>query len=332
MICMENGHTIEAAAAPKRLLIIDGHAYAYRAFFAIRSLSSPSGAATNAIYGFIRMFGKALERLHPSHVVVVWDGSLAEERMTLHPEYKAHRPEMPSSLRPQLDQIVSYLHASNVFSYLDEACEADDCIASIARNAAREGLEVVIASSDKDFMQLVSPQVKLLNPHDKTNALVDEEAVTRKTGVKPTQIVDWLSLIGDSVDNIPGVPGVGPKTASDLLTQFESIEELYRRLAEVRSARLRASLEAAAEVARRNQQLVRLQHQTPCDSIGMEALEIKAGDLAALRELYSGWGFKTLLAELEQGGSKTNDLFAETDGGDNEAAVTTKTVKQRHKN
>src|ERR1039458_3248856 len=152
---MQNGPTSEAPAAPGRLLIIDGHAYAYRAFFAIRSLSSPTGQATNAIYGFIRMLAKVRERVRPSHAVVVWDGGLAQERMTLLPEYKAQRPEMPSDLRQQLDPIVSYLRAANVFSYLKESCEADDCIAAIARQATEGGLDVVIASSDKDFMQLV---------------------------------------------------------------------------------------------------------------------------------------------------------------------------------
>ena len=305
---MQNGPTFEADDAPGRLLIIDGHAYAYRAFFAIRSLSSPSGQATNAIYGFIRMLAKMLERVRPSHIIVIWDGGLAPERMTLLPEYKAQRAEMPPDLEKQLDPIVSYLRAANVFSYLKESCEADDCIAAIARQATEAGMDVVIASSDKDFMQLVSPKVKLLNPHDKSDTLCDVECVKRKTGVEPTQIVDWLSLIGDSVDNIPGVPGVGPKTATDLLRQFGSIEELYRRLPEAGSDRLRANLQASAELVRRNQQLVRLKDETPCE-VTMEVLTVKAGDADALRPLFSRWGFKTFLQELEQARLKATDFF-----------------------
>jgi DNA polymerase-1 len=310
---MQNGPTFEASAAPGRLLIMDGHAYAYRAFFAIRSLSSPTGQATNAIYGFIRMLGKARDRVRPSHALVIWDGGLAPERMTLLPEYKAQRREMPPDLRLQLDPIVAYLRAANVFSYRKESCEADDCIASIARQATEGGLEVVIASSDKDFMQLVSPKVKLLNPNDKSDTLCGVEDVKHKTGVEPTQIVDWLSLIGDSVDNIPGVPGVGPKTATDLLRQFGSIDELFRRLPEVGSDRLRENLRASAESVRRNQQLVRLKDETLCE-VSLEALTVKPGDEGALRELFSGWGFKTLLSELEQARGKAADFFNGTDG------------------
>jgi len=318
---MQNGPTFESSASPRRLLIIDGHAFAYRAFFAIRSLSSPSGTPTNAIYGFIRMLAKALERLVPTHVAVIWDGGLDQERTTLLPEYKAQRPEMPSDLRCQLDPIQAYLGASHVFSLLQESCEADDCIASMTRQAAEAGMEVVIASSDKDFMQLVSPKVRLLNPHDKSDTLCDVECVKRKTGVEPTQIVDWLSLIGDSVDNIPGVKGVGPKTATDLLRQFSSIDGLLRRLPEIGSARLRVNLEASAELMRRNQQLVRLKDETPCE-VAMEVLSIKSCDYDALRQLYSGWGFKTLLSELEQARRMSEDFFNGSGGGESHGVVT----------
>ncbi len=236
---MHSGPTSSEPSPSGRLLIVDGHAYAYRAFYAIRSLSSPSGAATNAIFGFIRMLGKIRAKVQPTHLAVIWDGGLAAERMTLLSDYKAHRPEMPPALEGQLDEIVDYLRAAGVFSYKKESAEADDCIASIATQAEAAGMEVVIASSDKDFMQLVTSRVHLLNPHEKTDALWGAEEVKRKTGVEPTQIVDWLSLTGDAVDNIPGVPGVGAKTAANLLTQFRSIEELYRRLEEVRSEALR---------------------------------------------------------------------------------------------
>src|SRR5271156_3580187 len=231
---MQSSPTSESPVR-RRLLIVDGHAFAYRAFFAIRSLSAPDGAATNAIYGFIRMLGRMQPKVRPSHLAVVWDGGLAAERMTLLPEYKAQRPEMPRDLEKQLDQIVAYLHAAGIVSVLQDSCEADDIIAALTRQAVAHGLEVVIASSDKDFMQLVSPEVHLLNPQDKTDTLWGAEEVRAKTGVEPTQIVDWLSLTGDAVDNIPGVTGVGPKTATELLRQFGSIDSLYSRLEEVRS-------------------------------------------------------------------------------------------------
>jgi DNA polymerase-1 len=297
------------AAGP--LLIVDGHCYAYRAFFGIPSLTSPSGRPTNAIYGFIRMLGKARERARPTHIAVVWDGGLAAQRMALLPQYKAQRAEMPAGLAPQLDGMADYLGAAGVFSLMKEGCEADDGIAALAVRAAGRGLPVVIASSDKDFMQLVCGGVKLLVPHDKTESLWDAAQVRRKTGVEPAQIVDWLSLVGDASDNIPGVPGIGLKIAADLLGQFGSIDVMYERLEEVKSARVRTGLQAGEETVRRNQQLIRLREIMPCE-LPLEELEPRESDAEELRRLYAGWGFKNLLQELDQETlPKTEDLFHE---------------------
>jgi DNA polymerase-1 len=318
---MHSGPTSPEPSSPGRLLIVDGHCYAYRAFYAIRSLSSPTGSATNAIYGFIRMLGKIRARLQPSHLAVVWDGGLAAERMTLHAAYKAQRPEMPPALEEQLDEIVDFLHAAGVFSFMKEATEADDCIAAIARQGEAAGMEVIIASSDKDFMQLVAQRVRLLNPHDKTDTLWGPEEVKRKTGVEPTQIVDWLTLTGDTVDNIPGVPGVGAKTAANLLIQFRSVEELYRRLPEVRSELVRANLLASTELVGRNQQLVRLKTQEACQ-LTLKDLAVKTGDDEALALLFCKWGFKTMLHELEQSRLKARDFFESSAGARIEEAST----------
>src|SRR5436190_10951996 len=156
---MQMTHSSSGATAPSRFLIVDGHAYAYRAFYAIRQLSSPSGQATNAIYGFIKMFVKMQAQLQPTHSIIVWDGGLAEERMALLPEYKAQRAEMPSGLEQQLDEIISYLRAASITSWCETGVEADDFIATVAKKAVAAGASVVIASADKDFMQLVSSQV-----------------------------------------------------------------------------------------------------------------------------------------------------------------------------
>jgi DNA polymerase-1 len=281
-----------------RLLIIDGHAYAYRAFHAIRGLRSPSGSPTNAIYGFVKMLAKMRTLIGPTHLIVVWDGGLNAERVAALPEYKAQRPEMPDDLRVQLDEIVDYLKAAKVASFVREGVEADDYIACVARRAAQEGMAVVIASSDKDFMQLVSARIGLLNPGDKSEAVWTDGQVRAKAGVEPLQIVDWLSLIGDSVDNIPGVPGVGPKTAADLLNQFGSVEKLFARLDEVKSERLRAALRQSEDVVRRNLKLVRLQDGLQCEFSPDELAE-KPADTNRLRELYWRWGFKGLLAALD---------------------------------
>ena len=281
-----------------RLLIIDGHAYAYRAFHAIRGLRSPDGQPTNAIYGFVKMLGKLRAAIGPTHLIVVWDGGLSAERMAALPEYKAQRPEMPDDLRPQLDGIAGYLKAAGVASICREGVEADDYIACLARRASDAGMTVVIASSDKDFMQLVSARVGLLNPNDKSEMVWTGEQVRAKSGVEPAQIVDWLSLTGDSVDNIPGVPGVGPKTAAELLKQFGSVAALYARLDEVKSEKLRAALRAAADAVRRNRELVRLRDDLPCE-FSPEELAGKPADAGRLRELYRRWGFKGMIEALE---------------------------------
>ena len=182
---------------------------------------------------------------------------------------------------------------------MQEGCEADDDIAALSQQAVAGGFQVVIASSDKDFMQLISPEIRLLNPNDKTDSLWGAEEVRAKTGVNPTQIVDWLSLIGDAVDNIPGVPGVGAKTATDLLSQFGGVDAMYRRIEEVGSVRLRLSLQASEPLVRRNQQLVRLKCELT-NEVLLEELVCKPVDAAALRPLYARWGFKSLLRELEQ--------------------------------
>jgi len=285
-----------------RLLIIDGHAYAYRAFHAIRGLRSPDGRPTNAIYGFIKMLAKMRAAIGPSHLIVVWDGGLSAERTALLPEYKAQRPGMPDDLKPQLDEIAGYLKAAGVASFCREGVEADDYIACLARRAADAGVTVVIASSDKDFMQLVSARVGLLNPNDPASrygTVWTDGQVRAKAGVGPSQIVDWLSLMGDTVDNIPGVPGVGPKTAAELLNQFGSVAALYGRLDEVKSDKLRAAVRDAADVVRRNCELVRLRDDLPCE-FSPDALVEKPADAGRLRELYQRWGFKGMLAVLEE--------------------------------
>ena len=282
-------------AKPNRLLIVDGHAYAYRAYHAIRELFSPTGAPTNAIYGFIKMLGKLQLQLDPSHAVVVWDGGLSSERTVEHPAYKAQRPPMPEMLGPQIDNINDYLSAAGISSCCRDGVEADDWIAAYSDRAADE-MPVVVASSDKDFMQLVSTRVGLVNPNDKSEKVWTAEDVIAKSGVAPEQIVDWLSLIGDSVDNIPGVPGVGPKTATDLLKQFETVENLYSRLDAVKSDRLRESLVASKDVVLRNQRLIRLK---PAElPVNLEESAIQPSNPERLRVLYAEWGFKTMLAQL----------------------------------
>ena len=215
---------------------------------------------------------------------------------------------MPESLAGQIEGITGYLRAGNFTSYCQEGVEADDWIATLSRRAVESGLSVVVASSDKDFLQLVSPRVGLLNPNNKPEKIWTAEDVRAKTGVGPSQIVDWLSLIGDSVDNIAGVPGVGPKTATDLLNQFGSVTSLYARLPEVKSEKLRASLQTAEDAVRRNQRVIKLKDDLPGDFSCNEVLA-RPADVAKLQALFAEWGFKSLLAQISEAKPAQGELL-----------------------
>ena len=280
------------------MLIVDGHAYAYRAFYAIRHLNSPEGLGTNAIYGFIKMLAKMQARVKPSHVAVVWDGGLDASRMTLHPSYKAQRPSAPPDLDRQISEIQEYLENAGFPTCQEEGVEADDLICVLCKEALEEGFEVVIASSDKDFMPLVSDRVGILNPNDKTETIWGAAQVREKTGVNPDQVIDWLCLIGDAVDNIPGVPGVGPKTASDLLNQFGSVDGIYARLDEVKSDRMRGLLKDSEAIVRKNRELIRLNDSVRGD-LDLRGCLLRSANEVRLVDLYRRWGFKSMLAELE---------------------------------
>jgi DNA polymerase-1 len=280
-----------------RLLIIDGHAYAYRAFHAIRELRGPDGQPTNAIYGFLKMFEKMRLAVNPTHVIVVWDGGLSAERMAVLPDYKAQRSAMPNELKPQFNQISECLNALGVAEHCADGVEADDYIGCLARQAAGAGWKVVIASADKDFMQLVSAGIGLLNPNDKTGAIWGRTEVVAKAGVEPEQIVDWLALMGDAVDNIPGVPGVGAKTSAALLKQFNTIDSVYLRLPEVKSEKLRDNLRSNESLVRRNVNLVALAN-VACDW-NPDQLMVRTVNAGKLRSLYEMFGFNGLLAALK---------------------------------
>lgn len=283
----------------KRLLLVDGHGYAYRAFHAIRNLTAPDGRPTNAIFGFVKALDKLRASLKPTHVAVLWDGGLSEERVQDLPEYKAQRPEMPDALAEQLDGMDAYLKAAGLVSICEEGVEADDLIAVLCEGALATEMAVVIASADKDFLQLVSDRVGVVNPNDKTGKVWGVGEVIAKTGVHPKQIVDWLSLVGDSVDNIPGVEGVGVKTAAGLLREFGSIDDLYARLEQVKPERIRSRLSAAEKDVRRNQELVRLKTEIACPVKVAECV-VGEPDHERLAGLFGRWGFRTMLAEVEE--------------------------------
>ncbi len=249
-----------------RLLLIDGHYYAYRSFFAIKGLTNSRGEPTNAVYGFIKTVQRMMRDLKPDLGAVIWDQGLPKRRTDLQPEYKMQRAEMPNDMKPQVRLIQEEVVAALGFpSFGVPETEADDLMASYACAARRRRDDVVIATNDKDLFQLVDDRVKiyttnkteLATPKD-THALLGPEAVRKKWGVSPEQIADVLALVGDSVDNIPGIPGLGPKSAATLIQQHGGIAQMLANLDAVEKGGIREKLRAAQAQIVQNREMVRL--------------------------------------------------------------------------
>lgn len=283
----------------RRLLIIDGTGHLYRSFFAIKALSRHDGTPTNAVFGFIRAVHQFKQVWRPTHLVVTWDGGTPQARLDLLPTYKAQRPPMPDPLRSQIAPIFEYLERAAVPVIRLEREEADDVIASLAAWAEREGVdEVLIASSDKDLFQVVDDRVSIIGT-SKDEPRVNADAIRLKTGVLPGQIVDWLALAGDSVDNIPGVEGIGSKTAARLMGQFGSLEALWPRLSEVEPERIRTRLGEARSRVETNVRLVRLLSHLDC-SPGWAAMAVTPEVPERLRPFYESMEFHSFLKGMEQ--------------------------------
>jgi DNA polymerase-1 len=253
-----------------KLLLVDGHYYVYRSFFAIRDLSNSRGEPTNAIYGFVKTLRRMVKDLSPQLGAVVWDEGLPARRTDLQPEYKKHRAEMPAEMRPQLAFIQDLVPLLGFRSVSLPDTEADDLMASYARAAVREKMEVILATNDKDLFQLVDESVRvyttnkadLASPKE-TYALLDGASVQKKWGVPPERIGDVIALIGDTVDNIPGVTGLGPKNAAHLLKTHGTLEKLLADLHNVENARIREKLVAAREQILQNREMVKLDTDLP---------------------------------------------------------------------
>jgi 5'-3' exonuclease len=287
-----------------RLLLIDGHYYVYRSFFAIQGLRNSLGEPTNAIYGFVKTVRRMVKDLAPDLGAVVWDSGLPQRRTELQPAYKQQRAEMPDDLKPQLRAIQREIVPLLGFQGLSlPDTEADDLMASYACAARGRGDEVILATNDKDLFQLVDEKVKvystnktdLATPKD-THALLGEEAVRKKWGVTPVQIADVLALIGDSVDNIPGIPGLGPKGAASLINEHGGLRQIFDHLDAVKKETLREKLRAAREQIEQNCEMVRLDTDLPLPApLDDLRIEPRHAELCAALERCE---FKSLLDEI----------------------------------
>ena len=247
---------------PPLALVVDGTAVAYRSFHALETLTAPDGTPTNALYGFIRLLRHLGETWRPDRILVAFDGGSPPSRLALCPAYKAQRPPMPDALRRQFPLIEEYLDASRIPRFRLPQQEADDVMATLARRALDAGWLVRIATSDKDLLQLVGPDLWVVPP-TRGGPVLDTPGVLAKTGVRPDQIVDWLALVGDTADNLPGIPGIGPKTAAKLLADHGTLAACYADLDAVEPPRIREKLAAGRTVAETNVRMMTLDTDVP---------------------------------------------------------------------
>jgi DNA polymerase I len=285
-----------------KLYLIDGSGYIFRAFFALPQLNNSRGLPTNAVYGFIRMLLKLLKEERPRHIAVVFDSPRKTFRDDLFESYKANRVEAPNDLTVQVPYILRAVEAFRIKSLVLEGFEADDVIGTLAAHAASERFDSVIVTEDKDFMQLVGPHITLWNTM--RDRRVDAREVRARLGVDPSAVVDVMALMGDPIDNVKGVPGIGEKTATALIKHFGSLDKLYANLAEVekipglrgakRIATLLTEHRADAELARK---LVRIDTAAPIKA-DVNALDWPGIEERAVSEFLRELEFHSLLSEL----------------------------------
>ena len=275
-----------------RIFLIDTSAYFYRAYFALPPLTNAAGLPTNAIYGFTTMILKLLNQHQPSHIVAALDRPEPTFRHKAYDQYKANRAVMPDDLQAQIPHIKEVIQAFNIRAVEKAGFEADDIIGTLARRAAADGCEVVIISGDKDLCQLISPQITMLDTMK--DKVMDPAAVQAKYGLGPENIIDMLALTGDTSDNVPGVPGIGPKTAQSLLAQYGSLDAIYEHLDEITKKKARSALEENREQAYLSKQLVTIDTDVEIDCTWSDCT-LSPPDTPALQELYKKFEFTRLL-------------------------------------
>jgi DNA polymerase-1 len=283
-------------------LLVDGFNLAYRGFFAIPELARADGFPTNAVHGWVKALWRLSDVEKPDHSLVFFDLGGAQDRLALHPEYKAHREEMPEALSKQIPVIKEITRAMGLGGVEIDGVESDDLLASFASVLAAQGDEVLVVSSDKDFAQIVGERITMLLPPPTANPKLgwrrmDRAAVIEKFGVPPSQIADYLALVGDTSDNIPGISGVGPKTATKWLSEFGSLEGVIAAAGRLVPERFREAVGSSGDLLRRNLKLttLNLSHPPPAthsapvqpDAIYaiLEAMEMRSA-LADARKRY----------------------------------------------
>lgn len=280
----------------KRLFLIDGNSFCYRAYYAIRSLSNSKGQPTNAVYGFVTMLGKIIKDNSPDMLAVAFDMKGPTFRHKKYDEYKIHRKPMPDELVSQMPYIKKVVSAYNIPIYELEGYEADDLLATIAKAAEKEGIETFIATGDKDALQLVNDHIKVYNTN-KDGMIYDSDKVKEVFGVGPERMPDIMALMGDATDNIPGVKGIGEKTAIELISEFGSLENLLNNIDNVKGEAKKKALRDNEKVAVLSRELAVVDTAVPVD-IDLKALGVSEPDRTKLLELFRELEFKAFIKEF----------------------------------
>ncbi len=276
----------------KKFFLIDGHAQIFQSYYAIPQLSSPSGAPVNAVYGFTSALRKLIKNQNPDYLAVAFDVKGPTFRHKCFEEYKSNRKPMPEDLAPQIQNIERVVKAYNIPIFVCEGYEADDVIGTIVKKVADESVETAMVSRDKDLEQLMNEKVKMFNTQ--TNAFYDVEKLAVKRGIKPSQMTDLLALVGDRSDNVPGVPGIGDKTALKLVKEWGSVECALDNADKITARKVKENLKQYADQARLSKFLVTINTEVPID-FSLEACRVNGVNEQEVYNLFQEFGFTSFL-------------------------------------
>jgi DNA polymerase-1 len=280
------------------LFLVDAHSLLFQVFHAIPEMSSPAGLPTNALFGFTRDMLFLRNDRRPDYLICVFDPPGGTFRDRVYQEYKAHRTAMPDAMRTQIPLAQQMLEAMRIPTLTVLDFEADDVLATLARAGAARSLDVYVCTNDKDFRQLITERIRLYNLRKKE--IFDRDALQKDWGITPEQVIDFQMLVGDSVDNVPGVDGIGAKTATKLLAEFHSVDNLLANIAKVAGAKRQENLRQAAAIMPRNRELVTLRTDVPLD-MAWDQWRLRDWDGPQLLKLFKEWGFRTFAQEVRSG-------------------------------
>ena len=288
-----------------RLFLIDGSSFCYRAFYAIKNLSTLKGQPTNAVYGVISMLRKLIEEEQPEYLGVAFDLPKPTFRHVRYEGYKEHRRPMPEALVSQMPLIKEFFNAFKIPVFELEGYEADDVLGTLARRTSAEGIDVFLVTGDKDVLQLLSPKIRVYRPTRDGHEVVDEETLNKKWGLKPGQVVEVMALMGDETDAIPGVPGIGEKTAVELIRKFGSVQEMMDRFQEIPGEARRAAIEKNKDQMNLSRELAALDTEVPLE-LDFQSLRRREPDGEVLYRLFQTLEFKVLMKEFAPRSARKN--------------------------